>query len=327
VNVVNCIDTSTGLRKYWNLYKKHRDYKGKYDAMIVGFPGFIIVPFARLIATAPVYFDALCSFYETQIISRDAYKGNIFRIPYVRIIDWLATRLADKILVETEQQKKYFIGSLGVNPAKLIVVYTGVDDSIFHTAPDAEKSAAFTVLFRGRITREAGAAYVLRAAKILENTGVKFLIIGFGWAEAMNEFKAVMNELKPANVEYISKQLPFNELIPRMLSCHVSLGQFENNERLKRTIPHKAFESMAMKLPYVTSRMAGVSEVFKDGETCLMVNPADPEDLAAKIETLKNSPVLAEKIAQNAFWLYQQRFTPQKIVQPILDAVCNPTPH
>jgi glycosyltransferase involved in cell wall biosynthesis len=320
IEVIVCTDTSKGLRKYWQLWKKHRAIK-YYDVMIVGFPGYIVVPFAKLIARKPVYFDALCSFYETQIISRDAYKGNPFRMPYVKIIDWLSTRSADKILVETNEQKNFFISQLGVPADKLIVVYTGVDDSQFYIDKSIQKADTFTVLFRGRITREAGAETVIRAAKILENEGVNFLIIGFGWDDVIKDFDAVVNELKPKNITHIRNQIPIGELRSLMLPCHVSLGQFGNNERLKRTIPHKAFESLAMKLPYITARSAGVAEVFTDTINALMVNVADPEDLAEKIRSIKNDQALSLRLAENGFRLYNDRFTPKKIVEPIIHSI------
>lgn len=319
--VIILCDRSPGLLKFWRLYRKHRLLRGKYDVMIVGFPGYIVAPFARLITSKPIIYDALCSFHETQIISRDAYRGNPFRTPYVRTVDAFANRSADRILVETERQKAYFSGRLRVPTEKLVVTYTGADDSIFQADASVRKRERFTAIFRGRITREAGAVHVLRAAKLLEGAGIDFIIIGFGWAKAMSEFDAAMDELKPANVRHIRGPVPAAELPKLMLECHASLGQFGTNERLDRTIPHKAFESMALGLPYVTARAAGVREVMTDGKDCLMVHPASPEDIAKKMLLLKNDPVLAKELADNALKLYQTRFAPEKIVQPIIETI------
>ena len=318
IEVIVCMDKSSGFRKFWNLFWKHWRLRSDYDVMIVGYTSYIAVPFARIITRKPVIFDALCSYYESEIISRDAFKGRPFRITYVRFVDWISTRCAHKILVETEKQKEYFINTLGVKSDKCVVVYTGVDSSIFYFDSSIKKAEQFTVLFRGRINRESGAKHVLRAAKMLENEDVRFLIIGYGWDEAMREFSAILAESSLKNVTHIGKQIPIEELRTLMLSSHISLGQLEDNERLKRTIPHKAFESIAMKLPYITARADGISEIVKDGEQCIMVIPADPKDLADKILKLKNDKVLRDKIVDSAYFLYEQKFTPQKIVQPII---------
>lgn len=323
VEVLICNDESKGLAKFWRLWKKHWKVRKDYDFLIVGYGGQITVPLARLISRKPVIFDALCSFYEVNVISRDAFRGNPFRLPYVRFVDWISTRSAHFILVETDRQKDYFISELGVRANKLVTVYIGVDDAVFHPDDSIRKAGRFTVLFRGRITAESGATHVIAAAKMLEDEPagkeIDFLVIGYGWDEAMRKFDAVLSELTPKNLRHIREYLPFEKLRPIMLSSHASLGQLEDHERLSRTIPHKAYESLAMRLTYVTARAAGIEEIATDGVNCLMVNPADPADLAAKIKMLRDDPVLALKLADAGFALYRERFTPEKVVRPILD--------
>lgn len=321
VTVILCTDTAKGLRKYWNLFWKHWALRKKYDVLIVGYPGFIMVPFARCISRKRVIFDALCSYYEIEILSRDALHEVPFRKLYARTIDWFATRCATTVLVETEKQREYFISTLAVDAKKVVTVYTGVDDCVFFAEQGAKKQAEFTVLFRGRITHEAGVETVLRAAKLLEGEGIKFLIIGYGWNTEMERFNKVLEELSPRNVCHVAKQLPFEELRERMQGCHVSLGQFAEHERLERTIPHKAFESLVMILPYITAHAAGICEILKDGETCLFVRQADAQDLAEKIRTLYRDQVLRTALAENAYMLYEERFCPRAIVAPILKLI------
>lgn len=321
LTVLECVDRALGLHKYWNLYKKHRALKGKYDVLVVGYTAYIMVPFARLISRKPVIFDALCSFYETEILSRDALKEMPFRIPFVRLVDWLATRCAHKVLVETEEQKKYFMRELGVPEHKLVVVYTGVDDTLFRADLSVPKYDTFTVLFRGRIMSEAGVPTVVRAAKLLEKEHINFLIIGHGVNDSMQEFRVVMSELSPTNIRHIGEQLPPEELVAYIQKCHVSLGQFARHERLERTIPHKCFEALAMKLPYITARTKGVSEILEEGKHCLMTKPGDAEDLARTIRQLRDSPGQGRAMAESCYTLYTDRFSPKMIVGPMLECI------
>lgn len=319
--ILTCVDRSKGLKKYWELYKKHKEFKGRYDALVVGFGGYVTVPLAKLLSKKPVIFDALCSFYETEILSRDALKEYPFRITFVRFVDWIATKFADYVLVETEEQKKYFIKELKVKSEKLKVVYTGADDTVFKFIKEIEKYKKFTVLFRGRIMSEAGVPTIVKTAKLLEKEDINFLIIGHGCNEAMEEFEATMKEESSKNITHIGKQLPFDELVSTMQKCHVSLGQFANHERLKRTVPHKAYESLSMKLPYITARMEGVQEILEEGKQCLMVHPENPEDLALKIMQLYKDEKLREKIAEEGFILYQEKFSPKEIVGPLCEII------
>ena len=322
IEVLVCIDQTKGLFKYWRLFKKHWPLRSKYDVMIVGYPGYFIVPFAKLITRKIVIFDALCSLYETEILSHRSAKHNSkYKILYTQFIDWFATRCADKILVESNKQKEYFSKKLNVKSEKLVTVYTGADDSVFEFDDSIKKFEKFTVLFRGRITNEAGAELILRSAKILEEKDIDFLIIGYGWSEDIQRFRSVYKKLSPKNVCHIDKHLPVKEMCQMMQKCHISLGQFAEHERLKRTIPHKAYESLALKLPYITVRAEGISEVLQEGKHCLMVRPDDEQDLVEKILILKENEHLRKKIADDGYTLFSTTFSALQVVQPLIHVI------
>ena len=309
VEVIECFDHAKGLAKYWNLIKKHRSIKDSYDVMIVGYPGYTVVWLAKLLTKKPIIFDALCTHYEAQVLSRGIYP--LFSIN--RLLTWIfdhsSVALADKVLVETESQKKFFEKHFHISPAnrsaeKIQVLLTGADDSVFYPS-SAPKRDKFTVLFRGRFLSEAGLKYIIEAATILENQDVDFLIIGSGHVE--REVSEAIEKYNPANLTINDKHLSFDELRNLMNECHVSLGQFANHVRLERTIPHKAFESLAMKLPYITAKAKGHEGFLVDGQNCLLVEPANAKDLAEKILQLKNNPELASRISANGYKTYKEK--------------------
>lgn len=313
VQVIECNDTSRGFSKYWRLFRKHWMIRNKYNIMIVGYPGHVIAPFARFISSKPIIFDALGTLYEAEIFS---HKAGPLKGLKMKCIDWLAIKSAHMVLVESEHQRQFLIHKFSSKQNKFRVLYTGVDDNIFHPDVSIRKESVFTVLFRGRLTPEAGVSYILLAAEMLRHKNIHLRIIGFGICK--KEIEQQIKDFKLNNVEFISKALSFEELTQRMNECHISLGQFEHNDRLKRTIPHKAFESLAMQIPYITGRAEGVQEILKDGENCLMVNLADPEDIAKKILLLKNNRILREKLAKNGYYTHQCRFTPQVLGNHLL---------
>lgn len=313
VEIIECRDDSNGLLKYFKLFKKHWKIRNNYDFLVVGYPGHPVVWLAKLLSNKPIIFDALCTVEEGVIISREEHNRYSLKYFYIRFIDWLAVKSADLVLVESEAQRIFFEGKFGKSD-KYKVVYTGADDSIFY--PDnIKKREKFAVVFRGKFLPEAGVKYVLRAAKILENSDVGFLILGNGWLQ--DEVKKEISILNLKNLEWISDWLAVDDVRKKMLECNLSLGQFENHERLKRTIPHKAYESLALGLPYITAQAQGISEILTEGENCLMVKPADPKDLADKILQLKNDPKLAEKIANSGLDLYRGKFTPTQLAKKI----------
>ena len=282
---------------------------------MVGYPGHPVVWFAKLISKKPIIFDALCTMEEGVLISR-GQKGFLgLKEKYIKFVDWLSVKYADVVLVETEAQRNFFEKKFGKS-GKYKVVYTGVDDEFFYKDDEVKKNEKFTAVFRGKFLPEAGVEHVVRAAKILEDKGVSFLIIGNGFLE--KDIRSLINEIQPKNLELISNYLEFDDLRNKMLAGHVSLGQLEDHERLERTIPHKCFETIAMGLPYITARTKPVAEILKDGESVLFVNPADPKDLAEKILYLKNNPEVAKRMGNNGYKIYQERFTPKKLAGDIL---------
>ena len=319
--VIECNDRSRGFAKYFSLFKKHWRIRNDYDVMIVGYPGYIMVPFARLITRKPIIFDALCSFYEAQIISRNAYAGIPFRMVYVRLVDWMANTFADKILVETDAQRRYYEKDLGVRKGKCVRVFIGVDEEDFFYDPSVKKNEEFTVFFRGRLTIEAGFKYIIEAARLLEHEPIIFKAVGFGFGPVTTDIKERLERYKLKNFTLIEQQMPIDALRSAMGASHVSLGQFEDNERLSRTIPHKAFESLSMRLPYITARMSedsGITELFTDGANCLFVKTADPADLAEKIKMLAGNAKMQAELAENGFKTYQTRFTSRILGEEVL---------
>ncbi|MEK7116787.1 MAG: glycosyltransferase [Patescibacteria group bacterium] len=319
VEIIECRDASRGFIKFVRLFFKHWKIRNDYDYLIVGYPGHVVVWLAKLISKKPVIFDALCTLYEGEILSRNLYKYNFFMKWSVLFIDWLAAKCADLILVESEAQKNYFIKKFNLSGEKVVRIFTGTDEEIFHLDSDIKKREKFKVLFRGMFLPEAGIEYIVQAAKLLEDNNVEFLIIGSGVVE--ENIESLIKSLKPNNLKWVNQYLPINELREKMLECHVSLGQFGNHVRLQRTIPHKAFESLAMGLPYVTGQNAAVSELLTDRENCLMANNADPKDLAKKILELKNDENLIQKIANNGYHLYEEKLSPIKLGRDIIRAI------
>jgi glycosyltransferase involved in cell wall biosynthesis len=236
------------------------------------------------------------------------------------LIDWLAFKLSNLVLVETNEQKKYLVKKFKIKPEKFARLFTGANDSIFCPDGGVKKEDKFTVLFRGRLLPEAGVKYILEAAKILENENIRFLILGFGLLE--KEIRKQIEDLNLKNLKLISERLSIEELRRKMLSAHVGIGQIENHERLERTVPYKASEYLAIKLPYINGNGQGIKELLRDRENCLLVKLADPKDLADKIMELKNDPVLSKKIADNGYELYREKLTPLALGRELL-SICS----
>jgi glycosyltransferase involved in cell wall biosynthesis len=286
------------------------------DTVIVGYPSPLLAIRARFATSRPIVFNAIASQYEANVISRT--KGGAWSLEAIKswIIDLLSFHLTEKTLLESRAQVEFVSKRYWVSKKKLIVAFSGINEDDFFFDPKIQKRKEFTVLFRGRFLPESGILTVIESAKKLEKENVKFLIIGRGFL--YKEVAEIMERLKPTNIEMKGDILSPNELRNLMLSAHVSLGQFAIHPRLQRTLPCKLFESLALKLPYISGRNAPIFEILTEGLTCITANPGDADDLAQKILYLKDNPDERNRIGEKGYELYRESLTSKKLTEDIL---------
>lgn len=311
ITVLECCDSSLGLLKYWRLLQKYLALPA-HDAVVVGYPGHLVVPFARLIARAPVIADLLGSLSDAELHSHAPSQCRLLKS---RLIDWYAVRSADMVLLESEAQKKYFEQRFGISD-KYRVLYTGADDTTFHCDTNDTKDP-FVVLFRGRLTPECGILHILEAAKLLkDNSKIHFRIIGAGAMRVQTE--SFIQEHALTNVALITDYLSDEALREKMCDASLMLGQFEDNPRLSRTIPHKAFEAYAMGTPYVSGSADAVREVVTDGETGFLVPLANAHALAHQIEELSENKALCARVGRTGHEAFTARFAPRVLAKQLI---------
>lgn len=313
--IVECRDTSPGPMKYARLAWRLLSLRGTYDALIVGYPGHVTVPIARLFSRAPVIVDFLGSFSDALAHSHGVSR---FKKWIFTIVDWLAIWCADRVLVESEAQKNYLISRFG-RAKSYAVIYTGVDESVFFKEKGKEQNQKFVVLFRGRLTPESGIVHILEAAHLLKaQSDIEFRIVGYG--HLLKHVEHTIRERNLTNVQLISTHLSFDEMRGYISDADVSLGQFENNPRLDRTIPHKAFESAVMGIPYITGYSDAVREIFSDAAFC-MLEKANPRAIADAIIALKNDPEKRKQLAVNAHSEYEKYASQSAITRKIMTSI------
>lgn len=316
--VIEICDKSPGFAKYKNIAKQYRNLKTEFDAIIVGFPSPVLVPLARILSFKTVIFNAVSSQYEANVISREGNNPGFLKIIKWWLIDFVSFHLPTKVLLESNSQIEYIHRLCFVPKKKLIKSYSGLDEKEFFYIPTIKKQSQFTVLFRGRFLPESGILTVIEAAKELENSGIKFLIIGHGYLH--KEVNILMQRLSPKNTEIIGERVPWEKLRELMMSSHISLGQLANHPRLLRTLPCKLFESLALRLPYLTGRNKAALELLAENQTCICSNPGDAKDLAEKVLYLKNNPSVREKIAEAGYHLYKEKLTAKKLSEKVVNA-------
>lgn len=322
-NVVECVDKSPGFAKYRALYRCLRRAARTADLIWVGYLSPVAVLVAYFASDKPIVYNALSSAYEAYVLDRAVCKKYSLRALFFWLSDFLSFHFSRVVLVESEAQKRFISRAFLVRKRKLSVVFSGVDEDVFHPDKTVKKSKTFTVAFRGMFIPATGAEYVIEAADLLRNEPVRFVVIG--WGQCQHDIEERIRRKRLSNIELITHFLEPETLLRTMLPSHVLLGQFSAHSRLDRTIQHKTSEALALGMPFITRDSVSNRELLHDGENCWFVPPDDARALADKIRYAKAHPDIARVLSDGALRTYRERLAPDVLGDAVLAVLASLT--
>ena len=228
-----------------------------------------------------------------------------------------------------------------LDPNKVVTIHNGIDLEVFKPTTNEKLVRALgvdpakpSVLFVGRITRQKGLPYLLKAAKRLP--GDVQLVLAAGSADTpdiLAEVTALVNELKQSrsHVIWLNQQLNREELIALLSAASVFACP-----SIYEPLGIVNLEAMACGTPVIATATGGIPEVVVHNETGVLVpieqvkdgsgTPIDENafvnDFATALNELLQHPQLAkfsaagrarvernfswEKIAQETLALYRR---------------------
>lgn len=191
---------------------------------------------------------------------------------------------------------------------KIHVVRCGVDVAAF--APGARiVPEAPTFVCVASLREYKGHAVLLDAVAILRARGsnVRVVLVGDGELRAALEARVAREGLGD-RVE-LRGALAHQE-IPAVLraSTAMVLPSVTSRDGQMEGIPVALMEAMATGVPVIATRLSGIPELVRDGETGLLVPERDPAALAAAMERLAADPALGVRLAGAARSVVRERF-------------------
>ncbi|MBV7363606.1 glycogen synthase [Actinomycetaceae bacterium TAE3-ERU4] len=223
-----------------------------------------------------------------------------------------------------------------VSPEKVHVVHNGIDISSWTPDHSAEGrvharqtlsrlgicEGVPTVVFVGRITRQKGLPYMLRALRQLPQ-GVQVVLCAGApdTPEIMAEVQGLVEELRSSRGEgviWIEEMLPRRELVEVLDNSTVFV-----TPSIYEPLGIVNLEAMAVSLPVVGTATGGIPDVIVDGETGVLVpieqvtdgtgTPLNPErfvdDLASAINGVLDNPEKAARMGQAGRKRAEEHFT------------------
>lgn len=236
------------------------------------------------------------------------------KVKFYEFLDSIVIRFFNKIVAVSNAMEKELL-KIKIPSSKTSVIETALDFSYLQL--DLKKSNlreelgfdsnAVLIGTIGRLSLERGHIYFLRAAKEIIKIfpNVIFLIAGDGYLK-----ESLVSEAKKMGIKDKVFFLGFRKDISNILSA-IDIFVFPS---LRESFGIALVEAMAVGKPVVATRMGISSEIIKDGETGIMIEPKNSDSIREAVIKLLRDENLRVKIGASAKRLVVERFNCQQMV-------------
>jgi glycosyltransferase involved in cell wall biosynthesis len=280
--------------------------------IVIGSASQLLTVPAVLLFRQKVFLDAGWSLFESTMVNSQR-RGVLWKnVMKSYIIDFFASIFSTKIFLESDNQAKWYRRIFLIGKKKCVTLYTGLDEIDFLPIKSQAKAKdkPFTVVFRGKDNDEAGLEVLAKATHMLCNQDINFIVLS-----QLKGGRAKFSSRTRVIEDYFTSK---GELAGYLAQADLSLGQLSNHKRLRRTIPHKAYESAFLGVPYLTARNKGILEIFNEDVEVFCFIPGSAEDLAKKISYLSVNKSLLEDSAGNIRIKYERELNQQLLGKKFL---------
>ena len=214
-------------------------------------------------------------------------------------------KVKTKIITITNFTKRNLSNNYGISPGKIKRIYQGTNTSKFSSSEITQNESILkygsnhrlkpTIGVVGMFEIRKGHIVLLEAVKELKDKNILDLnvfFVGDGPTKQM-----LQNKIKELELENNVKILPFTS---EPQHFYESIDALVLPSLYKEGLPNVILEAMAMGKPCIASRLAGTSEVVKNGKTGFLVEPGNSAELAYAIKKLLYSDSKLTRMSTNA---------------------------
>lgn len=283
------LGVTPGWRRPWHLIEIERALAALRADIVHTFllTASLYGRFAAMMARVPIIIGTEVNIYENK------------NPRHIAVERWLMER-TDRVIVSAESVRDFYIDQVGADAAKIEVIYNAVDWAQLAATEGRDALRAQCGVPAGaplagiiaRLTEQKAHAHLFESmAKTPGLEGLHLLVVGDG-------------HLRPA-LESLASSLGLADRI-RFLGARRDLGNILSAidmfvmPSLWEGLPLSMVLAMGGGLPVVATRVAGIPEVVEDGETGLLVPPADPVRLGEALVRVVHDASLRARLGAAA---------------------------
>ncbi|MBR5711656.1 MAG: glycosyltransferase family 4 protein [Thermoguttaceae bacterium] len=218
--------------------------------------------------------------------------------------------------------KTYHVNQ-GVDEKKAVVLYNGVDLSVFYPSKNKKTNAPLKIGTAGQISLRKGMDVFMRAAELLERRGIRLQYEIAGCRQSnKQETVDLENKLKQFAAAFPDKRFSLKGQLPNLSDWLRSLDIYVHTAR-QEPLGRVLLEAAATGLPVVATDVGGTKEIFcnfdSNDSAALLIPPDDAQAAAAAIETLSCKADLRKRLGTQARETAVTRFSVQQASENLLN--------
>jgi colanic acid/amylovoran biosynthesis glycosyltransferase len=189
----------------------------------------------------------------------------------------------------------------GIQRERLAVVRCGVSFDIRFNHQPWIKNTTLHIGSIGRLIEKKGFDILIRAVATLKQRKVLIRLTIAGDGPLEQELKNLCDQLLISDCVTLVGAIAHSEVAAWMQSLDMFVLACKKDRHGDMDgIPVVLMEAMALGIPVISTNLSGIPELVIHGQTGLLAAPNNSNDLAETIETLMNTPLLADSLIANA---------------------------